>query len=182
MFGENDAQCVASRVYISSIKTGLGRLRFRNHGQREACKQHAEQALAVHAASCGSPLPTPATLMEASVEEVLQQLREFGAANPMLADCALESILGHAEASGFMSSTGRIQLTSTFAASEGFECLVSMMHCRPREEALQARCCMAIAAMAEGEDVCQHASNAGVFAAVVGLLLAIRDVWKQRNA
>ena len=24
--------------------------------------------------------------------------------------------------------------------------------------------------------------NAGVFAAVVGLLLAIRDVWKQRNA
>ena len=48
--------------------------------------------------------------------------------------------------------------------------MLAVMRSRAREEALQARCCMLLAGMAEGEVGCQRAANAGVFNALAAAL------------
>jgi len=99
----------------------------------------------------------------ASAAEAVLAMRQFGPASPYLADAALNRLIELADASGEWPPVDRMALVTEFTSANGFEGLISVMKSRQREEALQARGCMALSGLTEGEHSCQRAAEAGIF-------------------
>ena len=136
------------------------------------CRDHRNEAWdQVHHYTCGRVLPTPKSIHQASLEDAVLAIREYGEVDPSLADSALERSIDHVNASIRWQAEDRERLVEIFRDVGGFEGVTRQMVLRPKDASLQARCAVVLSGFAEGEATCQHASDAGAFACLASALL-----------
>ena len=83
------------------------------------CEAHKVRAMPIHSQNCGKmvQLPSEKTLANATADEAVAALSEFGEGYPKLAAAALHRIVQYAEGANAWSEDDRLRLVSIFTAA-----------------------------------------------------------------